>query len=79
MDVLNSPRFQKRAVKAIPHVESGQLVDWLINLAEWAKIAISIPIWLKFGMNVPNSPQISEMMSFNYSNYRKWLVGWSVG
>ena len=42
-------------VKAIPSIESGWLVSWLVNLANWAKIVISEWIWLKFDMDIPHS------------------------
>jgi len=45
-----------------PHLKNDQwrlfckfLVGWLVSLSKLAKIAISELIWLKFGMDVPNS------------------------
>jgi hypothetical protein len=68
-----APDLRKWWVKDIPSIASGWLVGWLVNLVKWAKITISEPIWLKFGMGV--------------LDLKKWWVkdiptiasGWSVG
>ena len=45
MDAPNGPGFEKK-VRVILFVASGWSVGWLVNLA-----------WMKFGVDVPNSPR----------------------
>ena len=54
------------------------MVGWSVHLAKCAKIAISEPIWLKFGMEAPNSPAFAKIKYYAYSHDIKWLVGWFV-
>ena len=49
---------------AISTIGSGWLVGWLINIAKQAKITISEPIWLKFGINVPDGPRFTKMIGY---------------
>ena len=55
-----APVLRKWWVKAIPNIESGWLIGWLVNLVKLAKITISQPIWRKFGMDVPNDPRFEN-------------------
>ena len=52
MHVPNGLGFEKWRIKR------KWLVGWSVNLAKLAKIAISEPIWLEFGMDVPNVQQL---------------------
>ena len=59
MDILYGPDLKNG------HSHYGKrLVGWSItdsvNLAKWAKMAISEQIWLKFGMYVLNGPRFEK-------------------
>ena len=54
------------------------MVGWLVNLVKWAKIVISEPIWLKFGMNAPNVYKNDGLRLFRLQEVVGWLVGWLV-
>jgi hypothetical protein len=58
---------------------SGWLIGWLVNLVKWGKIAISQLIWLKFGMDVPNAPDLKNgLRLFRLKKVIGWFVGWSI-
>ena len=55
-----APDLEEWSVKAILTIGNGWLVSWFVNLVEWAKIAISELIWLKFGMDDLNGPEFEK-------------------
>ena len=48
-------------------------VGWSVDLAKWAKIAISELIWLKVGMEVLNGPWFEKMVGQGYLDYAQCL------
>ena len=54
MDVPNGSGFEKLSYCYSDFRK--WLVGWLVNLVKWAKIAISVLNWLKFGMDDSNGP-----------------------